>query len=97
MSQWDKDYIELCKTIIADGRRVVNRTGVDSVKVPAWHFRFDLEKEFPILTTKQVFIRLSRMMFVGFKNGMLRFGMNGKLMMRVIGTLLRCFPTRTEF
>ena len=27
MSQWDKDYIELCKTIIADGRRVVNRTG----------------------------------------------------------------------
>lgn len=57
MSQWDKDYIELCKTIIADGRRVVNRTGVDSVKVPAWHFRFDLEKEFPILTTKQVFIR----------------------------------------
>lgn len=108
MSQWDKDYIELCKTIIADGRRVVNRTGVDSVKVPAWHFRFDLEKEFPILTTKQVFIRQAALEMLWIyqaqsndvrwlQNEMLRFGMNGKLMMRVIGTLLRCFPMRTEF
>lgn len=43
--------------ILTQGKEVVNRTGVNSVKVPAHHFHFDLEDEFPILTTKQVFIR----------------------------------------
>ena len=57
MSKWDKDYIGLCKKILEDGVRVVNRTGVDSIKVPSHHFHFDLSEEFPILTTKQLFIR----------------------------------------
>ena len=57
MSQWDVDYIALCKRILADGVRVHNRTGVDTVKIPSHHFHFDLAAEFPILTTKQLFIR----------------------------------------
>ncbi len=57
MSVWDKKYCELCREILTNGRQVINRTGVDSIKLPAWHFSLDLDKEYPILTTKQVFIR----------------------------------------
>ena len=57
MSQWDVDYLGLCSRILSEGVRVHNRTGIDTVKVPSHAFRFDLSKEFPILTTKQLFIR----------------------------------------
>ncbi|MBQ9946143.1 MAG: thymidylate synthase [Clostridia bacterium] len=57
MSKWDKDYLDLCKRILSEGVRVENRTGIDTVKVPSHHFHFDLSEEFPILTTKQLFIR----------------------------------------
>ncbi len=57
MAKWDKDYIELCEKILNEGVEVENRTGVNSIKIPAHHFKFDLSKEFPILTTKQLFIR----------------------------------------
>ena len=57
MSKWDKDYLALCSRILTEGTEVVNRTGVNSIKVPSHHFHFDLEQEFPILTTKQLFIR----------------------------------------
>ena len=57
MSQWDKDYLALCKIILDEGTEVENRTGINSVKIPSHHFHFDLSKEFPILTTKQLFIR----------------------------------------
>ena len=57
MSTWDKKYCELLTKIINNGVEVANRTGVNSVKIPSWHFSLDLGLEFPILTTKQVFIR----------------------------------------
>ena len=57
MSKWDKDYIDLCKRILSEGVRVENRTGIDTIKVPSHHFHFDLGEEFPVLTTKQLFIR----------------------------------------
>jgi len=57
MSKWDKDYLDLCRRILSEGTEVVNRTGVNTIKVPSHHFHFDLEQEFPILTTKQLFIR----------------------------------------
>ncbi len=57
MSKWDKDYLELCKRILTEGVRVENRTGIDTIKVPSHHFHFDLSEEFPVLTTKQLFIR----------------------------------------
>lgn len=57
MSKWDADYIALCKRILSEGREVENRTGINTVKVPSHHFCFDLGAEFPILTTKQLFIR----------------------------------------
>ena len=42
MSKWDADYIALCKRILEDGTEVENRTGINTVKVPAHHFHFDL-------------------------------------------------------
>ncbi len=57
MAMWDTIYCELCEKIISDGIRVENRTGIDTIKVPSAHFQLDVGKEFPILTTKQLFIR----------------------------------------
>ncbi|MCR4594182.1 MAG: thymidylate synthase [Clostridiales bacterium] len=57
MSQFDKDYLDLCRRILSEGVRVQNRTGIDTIKVPSHHFHFDISQEYPILTTKQVFIR----------------------------------------
>lgn len=57
MSKWDKDYLALCKRILTEGVEVENRTGINTIKVPSHHFHFDLSKEYPILTTKQLFIR----------------------------------------
>ena len=57
MSAFDKDYINLCKRILSEGFEVENRTGENTIKIPSYHFHFDLGKEFPILTTKQVFTR----------------------------------------
>ena len=61
MSKWDKVYIDLCKEILEKGSRVKNRTGIDTIKIPFKSFEFDLEEEFPILTTK----------FVAFKSAVL--------------------------
>ena len=57
MRKWDKEYITLCKKILKEGKRVENRTGIDSIKIPAYTLEFDLSKEFPALTTKQLFFR----------------------------------------
>ncbi|MBP3920087.1 MAG: thymidylate synthase [Bacilli bacterium] len=55
MSKWDKEYIRLCKKILKDGVLVNNRTGTNSIKIPFYNLSFDLSKEFPVLTTKQLY------------------------------------------
>ena len=57
MSYFDDVYCGLCKDILENGVQVHNRTGIDTIKVPSAHFHLDLSEEFPILTTKQLFIR----------------------------------------
>ncbi len=57
MAAWDDIYCSLCERILNEGVQVSNRTGVDTIKVPFAHFTLDAGKEFPILTTKQLFIR----------------------------------------
>lgn len=57
MTKWDKDYIKLCKKILKDGVEVENRTGTNTIKIPSYHLKFDLSKEFPVLTTKQLYFR----------------------------------------
>ncbi len=57
MSKWDKDYIKLCKIILSEGKKVENRTGINTIKIPSYHLYFDLQDEFPCLTTKQLYFR----------------------------------------
>ena len=61
MSKWDKQYLDLCKDILDNGYYSENRTGINTYKLPHKILRFDLEEEFPILTTK----------FVAFKSATL--------------------------
>lgn len=57
MSKWDKEYINLCKKILENGIEVENRTGINTIKIPSHYLHFDLQEEFPCLTTKQLYFR----------------------------------------
>lgn len=57
MSKWDKEYLKLCRKILTEGKEVQNRTGINTIKVPSHHFHFNLEEEYPFLTTKQLFYK----------------------------------------
>ena len=57
MSKWDEIYCGLCEKILTDGIEVENRTGINTIKIPSYHFQLNVQEEFPILTTKQLFIR----------------------------------------
>ena len=57
MSKFDKEYLKLCKKILEEGVEVENRTGINTIKIPGYFFEFNLQDEFPILTTKQVFFK----------------------------------------
>lgn len=57
MSKWDKDYINLCKKILKEGTKADNRTGIPTIKLPAYFLEFDLQKEFPILSIKECFYK----------------------------------------
>ena len=57
MTEFDYLYDELLRKILREGVEVENRTVVNTIKVPSHIFEFNIEKEFPILTTKQMFYR----------------------------------------
>lgn len=57
MTKWDEIYLDLCQKILDEGVEVENRTGTNTIKLPNAHFLIDLKEEFPILTTKQLYIR----------------------------------------
>lgn len=57
MAKWDKEYLKLCKKILTEGVEVENRTGVNTIKMPSYMLEFDLQEEFPVLTTKQLFFK----------------------------------------
>lgn len=57
LTKFDEDYNELCEKILNEGVEVENRTGINTIKIPSYELSFDLSKEFPILTTKQLFYR----------------------------------------
>lgn len=57
MAKWDKEYLKLCKKILDEGTEVENRTGTNTIKIPLYNLQFNLEEEFPFLTTKQLYYR----------------------------------------
>ena len=53
MSQFDQMYLDTCQQIMEHGVKTEARNGI-TYRIPGNHWIFDLEKEFPILTTKKV-------------------------------------------
>ncbi|MFV0439749.1 MAG: thymidylate synthase [Lachnospirales bacterium] len=54
MSLYDEKYLGIVEDVIKNGYYGENRTGMNTYKLPHKIMQFDLEKEFPILTTKKV-------------------------------------------
>ena len=59
MSRADTQYLGIIKNILDAGSLGDNRTGMPAYKLPHQIMQFDLEKEFPILTTKFVAFKTS--------------------------------------
>lgn len=48
-----KQYVELCNRVLANGVEVENRTGVNTITVFGESIKYDLQKGFPIPTTRK--------------------------------------------
>lgn len=59
MSAADTQYLHIVENILDHGYLGPNRTGMPAYKLPHQIMQFDLEKEFPILTTKFVAFKTS--------------------------------------
>lgn len=57
MNNADMQYLNAVKDILDNGYYAQNRTGIPTKKLHGKFFQFDLQKEFPILTTKKVFFK----------------------------------------
>ncbi|MCX8051302.1 MAG: thymidylate synthase [Chlorobi bacterium] len=53
----EEQYLRLLRTILEQGRPRYDRTGVGTLSIFGYQMRFDLEKGFPLLTTKKLHIR----------------------------------------
>lgn len=49
-----KEYLDLVRLVLDEGRRKPSRTGVDTISYFGAHYRVDLSKGFPLLTTKEM-------------------------------------------
>ena len=54
VSEIDEAYCELVQKILNEGVQTHNRTGIDTLSIAGWNYKFDLSKGFPIAETKEV-------------------------------------------
>ena len=50
-----KQYLDLVDTVLTNGQKKTNRTGVDTIMYFGYHYKVNLQEGFPLLTTKKVF------------------------------------------
>ena len=50
-----KEYLNLVSEVMDKGIRKTNRTGTDTLMVFGYHYKINLQRGFPLLTTKRVY------------------------------------------
>jgi thymidylate synthase len=64
-----KQYLDILKEVYEDGVWKNNRTGIKTKSISGAMFKHDMSKGFPILTSKQVFMRVAMVELEGFIKG----------------------------
>src|ERR1035437_1810576 len=50
----EQGYLDLLKEILDDGELIPNRTGIPAYTIPHTMLKFDMQKGFPLFTTKKM-------------------------------------------
>jgi thymidylate synthase len=69
MTTSEQAYLDLCRYVLENGAKKEDRTGTGTVSVFGYQMRFDLQKGFPLLTTKKVPFRLIASELLWFLKG----------------------------
>jgi len=64
-----KAYLDLLNTVLTQGQRQSNRTGIDTIDLPGASLRVDLAEGFPAVTTKKLAFKSVIGELVGFLRG----------------------------
>lgn len=67
--RYDEIYLNVIRDLLDNGERTSNRTGIDTLQKLGLYFEIDLQKEFPLLTTKKVFYKSAFAEMLGFIRG----------------------------
>lgn len=52
-----KEYLDALRSVLSEGERRTNRTGIDTISKFGLNLKIDLIKGFPLLTTKKIFFK----------------------------------------
>jgi thymidylate synthase len=63
------EYLNMCRDVLEKGNQKSDRTGTGTLSVFGYQMRFDLQKGFPLLTTKRIPFRLVASELLWFVNG----------------------------